>query len=117
MFGVGDVGERSKIFQRVKRFKGGLGKSRSKPAACGKCSGGYIAMLAVEKELRGRRIGSKLVKLCLDRMRLSDCTTAFLVCNEEAAVAFQIPAKPFTQAAGCRRVRAGDRATSLTLRC
>lgn len=26
-------------------------------------------MLAVEKELRGQRIGSKLVKLCLDRMR------------------------------------------------
>ena len=26
-------------------------------------------MLAVEKELRGRRIGSKLVQLCLDRMR------------------------------------------------
>lgn len=31
--------------------------------------GGYIAMLAVEKELRGKRIGSKLVQLCLDRMR------------------------------------------------
>ena len=30
---------------------------------------GYIAMLAVEKELRGQRIGSKLVQLCLDRMR------------------------------------------------
>ena len=29
---------------------------------------GYIAMLAVEKELRGKRIGSKLVQLCLDRM-------------------------------------------------
>ena len=27
-------------------------------------------MLAVEKELRGQRIGSKLVQLCLDRMRL-----------------------------------------------
>ena len=32
-------------------------------------------MLAVEKELRGQRIGSKLVKLCLDRMRLSGCTS------------------------------------------
>ena len=31
--------------------------------------GGYVAMLAVEKELRGKRIGSKLVQLCLDRMR------------------------------------------------
>ena len=31
-------------------------------------------MLAVEKELRGRRIGSKLVKLCLDRMQCADGT-------------------------------------------
>ena len=30
-------------------------------------------MLAVEKELRGQRIGSKLVNLCLDRMRRSGC--------------------------------------------
>ena len=30
-------------------------------------------MLAVEKELRGQRIGSKLVKLCLDRMRPPVC--------------------------------------------
>uniref|UniRef100_A0A7S1S8P1 N-acetyltransferase domain-containing protein n=1 Tax=Alexandrium catenella TaxID=2925 RepID=A0A7S1S8P1_ALECA len=30
---------------------------------------GYIAMLAVEKSLRGRGIGSKLVGLCLDKMR------------------------------------------------
>ena len=34
---------------------------------------GYIAMLAVEKELRGKRIGSKLVQLCLDRMRSFGC--------------------------------------------
>ncbi|CAE7206800.1 RBSK [Symbiodinium pilosum] len=36
---------------------------------CRRTNRGYIAMLAVEKELRGRRIGSKLVKLCLDRMQ------------------------------------------------
>mmetsp|Transcript_48186 Transcript_48186/g.134161 ORF Transcript_48186/g.134161 Transcript_48186/m.134161 type:complete len:252 (-) Transcript_48186:83-838(-) len=30
---------------------------------------GYIAMLAVEKDLRGKKIGSKLVRLCLDRMK------------------------------------------------
>ena len=30
---------------------------------------GYIAMLAVEKELRGKRIGSQLVQLCLSRMK------------------------------------------------
>ncbi|CAE7601254.1 NAA30 [Symbiodinium sp. CCMP2592] len=36
---------------------------------CRRTHRGYIAMLAVEKELRGQRIGSKLVKLCLDRMR------------------------------------------------
>jgi len=30
---------------------------------------GYIAMLAVEKGLRGRGLGSMLVKLCLDQMR------------------------------------------------
>lgn len=30
---------------------------------------GYIAMLAVEKGLRGKGIGSTLVRLCLDRMR------------------------------------------------
>mmetsp|Transcript_75275 Transcript_75275/g.166298 ORF Transcript_75275/g.166298 Transcript_75275/m.166298 type:complete len:196 (-) Transcript_75275:34-621(-) len=36
---------------------------------CRKTYRGYIAMLAVEKELRGKRIGSKLVQLCLDRMR------------------------------------------------
>merc|ERR1712151_712980 len=36
---------------------------------CRNTNRGYIAMLAVEKELRGKRIGSKLVRLCLDRMR------------------------------------------------
>eukprot|EP00927_Polykrikos_kofoidii_P043437 TRINITY_DN37513_c0_g1_i1.p1 TRINITY_DN37513_c0_g1~~TRINITY_DN37513_c0_g1_i1.p1 ORF type:complete len:279 (+),score=54.82 TRINITY_DN37513_c0_g1_i1:31-837(+) len=30
---------------------------------------GYIAMLAVEKTLRGRGLGSKLVKRCLDQMK------------------------------------------------
>merc|ERR1712183_647739 len=30
---------------------------------------GYIAMLAVEKGLRGKGIGSTLVRLCLDKMR------------------------------------------------
>eukprot|EP00933_Yihiella_yeosuensis_P022361 TRINITY_DN17606_c0_g2_i1.p1 TRINITY_DN17606_c0_g2~~TRINITY_DN17606_c0_g2_i1.p1 ORF type:complete len:221 (+),score=44.10 TRINITY_DN17606_c0_g2_i1:85-747(+) len=36
---------------------------------CRKTNRGYIAMLAVDKELRGKKIGSKLVHLCLDRMR------------------------------------------------
>jgi len=36
---------------------------------CRNTNRGYIAMLAVEKELRGRKIGSTLVQLCLDRMR------------------------------------------------
>mmetsp|Transcript_71822 Transcript_71822/g.163006 ORF Transcript_71822/g.163006 Transcript_71822/m.163006 type:complete len:240 (-) Transcript_71822:128-847(-) len=36
---------------------------------CRSTNRGYIAMLAVDKSLRGKGIGSKLVKLCLDRMR------------------------------------------------
>ncbi|CAK0880353.1 unnamed protein product, partial [Prorocentrum cordatum] len=30
---------------------------------------GYLAMLAVDKGLRGRGVGTRLVQLCLDRMR------------------------------------------------
>merc|ERR1712113_389366 len=36
---------------------------------CRNTKRGYIAMLAVDKDLRGRGIGSKLVRLCLDRMK------------------------------------------------
>eukprot|EP00929_Paragymnodinium_shiwhaense_P069762 TRINITY_DN3519_c0_g1_i1.p1 TRINITY_DN3519_c0_g1~~TRINITY_DN3519_c0_g1_i1.p1 ORF type:complete len:260 (-),score=82.80 TRINITY_DN3519_c0_g1_i1:113-892(-) len=39
---------------------------------------GYIAMLAVDKVLRGKGMGSKLVKLCLDQMRLMDADECVL---------------------------------------
>eukprot|EP00931_Biecheleriopsis_adriatica_P067452 TRINITY_DN41593_c0_g1_i1.p1 TRINITY_DN41593_c0_g1~~TRINITY_DN41593_c0_g1_i1.p1 ORF type:complete len:215 (+),score=48.76 TRINITY_DN41593_c0_g1_i1:66-710(+) len=48
---------------------------------------GYIAMLAVDKDLRGRRIGSKLVQLCLDRMRelgADECVLETEVTNKGA---------------------------------
>jgi len=53
---------------------------------------GYIAMLAVDKELRGKRIGSKLVKLCLDRMRelgADECVLETEVTNEGALALYR----------------------------
>eukprot|EP00443_Scrippsiella_acuminata_P077800 CAMPEP_0115395960 /NCGR_PEP_ID=MMETSP0271-20121206/13050_1 /TAXON_ID=71861 /ORGANISM="Scrippsiella trochoidea, Strain CCMP3099" /LENGTH=388 /DNA_ID=CAMNT_0002819677 /DNA_START=80 /DNA_END=1247 /DNA_ORIENTATION=- len=53
---------------------------------------GYIAMLAVDKELRGRRIGSKLVQLCLDRMRAlgaDECVLETEVTNEGALALYR----------------------------
>eukprot|EP00930_Biecheleria_cincta_P042238 TRINITY_DN29057_c0_g1_i1.p1 TRINITY_DN29057_c0_g1~~TRINITY_DN29057_c0_g1_i1.p1 ORF type:complete len:241 (-),score=30.65 TRINITY_DN29057_c0_g1_i1:139-828(-) len=48
---------------------------------------GYIAMLAVDKELRGRGVGKKLVRLCLDRMRelnADECVLETEVTNKGA---------------------------------
>jgi len=53
---------------------------------------GYIAMLAVDKELRGKRIGSKLVRLCLDRMRdlgADECVLETEVTNEGALALYR----------------------------
>mmetsp|Transcript_33441 Transcript_33441/g.77674 ORF Transcript_33441/g.77674 Transcript_33441/m.77674 type:complete len:241 (+) Transcript_33441:31-753(+) len=48
---------------------------------------GYIAMLAVEKGLRGKGIGSTLVRLCLDKMRemeADECVLETEVTNKGA---------------------------------
>lgn len=53
---------------------------------------GYIAMLAVEKNLRGRRIGSKLVQLCLDRMKelgADECVLEAEVTNKGALALYR----------------------------
>ncbi|CAJ1342926.1 unnamed protein product [Effrenium voratum] len=54
---------------------------------CRKTHRGYIAMLAVEKELRGKRIGSQLVQLCLSRMKqlnADECVLETEVTNKGA---------------------------------
>merc|ERR1712151_639649 len=53
---------------------------------------GYIAMLAVDKELRGRGLGSKLVRLCLDRMRelgADECVLETEVTNKGALALYR----------------------------
>lgn len=53
---------------------------------------GYIAMLAVDKELRGKKIGSKLVRLCLDRMRdlgADECVLETEVTNDGALALYR----------------------------
>merc|ERR1712073_133074 len=54
---------------------------------CRNTSRGYIAMLAVEKDLRGKKIGSTLVRLCLDKMRemgADECVLETEVTNKGA---------------------------------
>mmetsp|Transcript_1679 Transcript_1679/g.3684 ORF Transcript_1679/g.3684 Transcript_1679/m.3684 type:complete len:273 (-) Transcript_1679:384-1202(-) len=53
---------------------------------------GYIAMLAVDKDLRGKRIGSKLVQLCLDQMRdmgADECVLETEVTNSGALALYR----------------------------
>mmetsp|Transcript_77126 Transcript_77126/g.195803 ORF Transcript_77126/g.195803 Transcript_77126/m.195803 type:complete len:243 (+) Transcript_77126:82-810(+) len=53
---------------------------------------GYIAMLAVEKDLRGKKIGSKLVRLCLDQMRdlgADECVLETEFTNEGALALYR----------------------------
>jgi len=54
---------------------------------CRNTNRGYIAMLAVEKGLRGKGIGSTLVRLCLDKMRemgADECVLETEVTNKGA---------------------------------
>jgi len=53
---------------------------------------GYIAMLAVDKELRGQGLGKKLVRLCLDRMRelgADECVLETEVTNKGALALYR----------------------------